>query len=176
MRADLSAGRQVAGCVAGRFPSEAAKRPMLESEMAISHVFWYSHNKRYRKEPVHSMTIVISVTSGKAESLFGVPGVTRVAAQQGNVDLARGSKSLGKPNIPLHSVMIEPIFIDTALRNLSLSLLAYFSLRRPVLVCPCLWIWASQAALQGQQHHKKLSFGSTQEPADGLEESLKLHR
>ena len=60
-----------------------------------------------------------------------------MAAQQGNVDLARGSESLGKPNIPLHSVMIEPIFIDTAFRNLSLSLLAYFSLRRPVHVCPC---------------------------------------
>ena len=55
-----------------------------------------------------------------------------MAAQQGNVDLARGSKSVGKPNIPLHSVMIE-----TAFRNLSLSLLAYFSLRRPVHVCPC---------------------------------------
>ena len=71
MHGDLSAGCQVAGCVVGRFPSEAAKPPMPESEMAISHVFSYSHNKRYRKEPVHSMTIVISLASGKAESLFG---------------------------------------------------------------------------------------------------------
>ena len=85
-----------------------SKPPMPESEMAISHVFSYSHNKRYRKEPVHSMTLVLSATSSKTESLFGVSGVTRVAAQQGNVDLARESKSLAKPNNQLHSVMIEP--------------------------------------------------------------------
>ena len=40
MRGALSAGCQVAGRVVGKFPTEAAKLPMLESEMAISHVFW----------------------------------------------------------------------------------------------------------------------------------------
>lgn len=116
MRGDLSAGCQVAGCVVGRFPSEAAKPPVLESEMAISQVFSYSHNKRYRKEPVHSMTLVLSATSTKTRSLFGVSGVTQMAAQQGNMDLAQGSNSLAKPNTQLHSVMMEPIFRDTALK------------------------------------------------------------
>ena len=39
MRVDVSAGCQVAGRVVGTFPSEAAKPPMPESEMAIAHVF-----------------------------------------------------------------------------------------------------------------------------------------